>query len=333
MRRLFKGVVGGVVLGLAAAAGAVDSKDNAALRYWRAWSLISEAEDTTLSESYWGYESPEEFQTTPELVRFIEDQQDVIKLLREASSMPACDFGVDYEKGPHALMTHLGPMRKSVHLLTLDARLHANTGDTERAVDDLAAALRMCRHSSEGSLVIGSLVTAAMFEATRQTVNYMLDAELLDESAKQELLEVLATFNRDDPFGIRAGVEGERLAMVDWLGRHVVPEDSQGRLELAAMTDEVLGELSPEEREQVEMLKSIKDLSGELEMFDLYYKHVLGAWESKDGTKKIQTISEHAARGGYGHFAGLLAPALAKVHENWLKSVGTFADLRERLSS
>lgn len=333
MKRLMMSVAAGVVLGLGCAAGAVDSKDNAALRYWRAWSLITEGDDKVLGESPWGYESGEEFETTVELVRFIENKQDVIRLLREASAMPACDFGVDYEKGPHALMTHLGPMRKSIHLLTLDARLHANTGDLDRAVDDLEAALRLERHLSGGSMIIGSLVTAATFEATRRAVEYMLDEELLDEAGRKRLLEVLATFDDRDPFGIRAGVEAERGAMVAWFGEHVVAEDGQGRLELAEITEEVLGQMTPEERQRVETLKSIKDLSAELEMFDMYYAHILGVWESENASDRIRTIGEHAQKGGYGNFARLLAPAMGRVHENWVKSLETFAGLRERLSS
>lgn len=313
------------------AALAVDSKVNAALRYWRAWSLITERDDQTLSDSPWGYEA--DFETTPELVRFIEDKQQIIGLLREAAAMPGCDFGIDYHKGPHALMTHLRPVRTSVHLLTLDARLHANTGDTDTAVADLEAAFRLERHLAGGSMIIGGLVTMATFEATSRVVTHMTNEGMLDADGKKALGEVLATFDERDPFGIKAGVEMERQAMVAWFAQHVVDADGDGRRELVEMTDEVLGELDPQQRQLVEMFRTSKDLHAELEMFDKYYQHVLAVWEHDDADGRLATISDHASKGGYGFFAQLLAPALGKVHQNWVKSVQVFKDTTEALAN
>lgn len=313
------------------AAIAVDSRDNAALRYWRAWSLITEADDQRLGETAWGYEA--DFETTVELVQFIEEKQPVIELLREAAAMPACDFGIDYEKGPHTLMTHLRPVRTSVHLLTLDARLHANTGDVDTAVADLEAAFRMERHIADGSMIIGSLVSLATFEATNRVVGHLLEQNALDGEAKRALDAVLATYDQHDPFGIKAGVEMERVAMVEWFGKFVVAKDGPGRKELIEMTDEVLGELNPQERQMVEMFRGVEDLQAELDKFDLYYKHVLAIWEDEDAGEKLRTIAEHAAKGDYGFFAGLLAPALGKVHENWERSIRVFAEARERLAA
>ncbi|MCA9281931.1 MAG: hypothetical protein KDA30_07825 [Phycisphaerales bacterium] len=324
--------VAAAVLGVASGAMGVDSKVNAALRYWRAWSLITEADDTRLGETAWGYESAEEFVTTPELVRFIEDKQQAIGLLREAAAMPECDFGVDFDKGPYALLTHLRPMRTSVHLLTLDARLHANTGDTERAVDDLVAAYRMERHMADGSMLINSLVTAATFEATTQTVERLLDEGLLDAAGRARIDAALAAFDGEDPYGIKLSLATERDVMVAWMRTNVVDQGGEARRDLETMTAEELMELSPDERQMVEIFRNSKDIKGDLDKYSLFYDHALAVWGSDKAEERLATLTKAAGDGQYGFFAKLMAPAMERIHPQWVKSVDRLAGIRARLA-
>jgi len=181
-------------------------------------------------------------------------------------------------------------------------------------------------------MLINSLVTAATFEATTRTVDRLLDEGVLDVEERARIDEALAAFDEGDPYGIKQSLEMERDVMVGWMRKHVVDEEGDARRDLEEITAEELLELSPDERQMVEIFRNSKNIQGDLDKYSLFYDHALAMWDSDNAEEQLAALMKAVGDGQYGFFAKLMAPTMGRIHPQWVKSVERLAGIRARLS-
>jgi hypothetical protein len=162
MRPFIAAVVAAVVLTVAANAQQ-PTTTNAALRYWTAFAVLQDP--------------PADAATTDLLLRvmdggatwdegrlgtILDANADALDIMARASTLRACDWGVEYELGPQAPIPHLAKARVLGRLSVLSGMRLAARGQTSEAVDRWLASVRFAQHLAQGGTVI-SLLSAQSF--------------------------------------------------------------------------------------------------------------------------------------------------------------------------
>ena len=139
-------------------AQAPQQTSNAALRYWMAFALL---QDSSASAA-----------TTDLLVRVAEGSApwdegrlgpildanaEALEIMGRASNLRSCDWGVEYELGPHAPSPHLARARVLGRLAVLSGMRLAARGQTSDAVDRWLIAIRFSQHLAQGGTLISLL--------------------------------------------------------------------------------------------------------------------------------------------------------------------------------
>lgn len=321
----------GAVIGFLATttwAGAPQSDPNAALRYWRAFDMQNETVehlvDAARAESWADGWRPDE--------GFLQDlasQRVMIDTLIEASLMEGCDFGVDYDKGFEALLPHLGMMRHGAMLLVLEARVLAENGDLDSAVDRARAVYAMSEHVTADRTLISSLVSLALFRLADEFVIPLAEEDLLTQAHRTTLSEALMRFDEKDPFAIKSSIESERDICLSWLRGLVIERGFDGALDYMENLVSSPGEdLSGELRSHI---PDVKALDRQLAAYEEYYTLVLQVWDRPDAQDRIKDLEELYLEGKDGYIVGHLAVAAITVHKRYVEGGEHYREAMQRV--
>lgn len=297
---------------------AVDSKDNAALRYWRVFSWFDRNYDEAVGEIDWSHIGDPGFTAPPEAVKRLLGNGGLVSMTVFAASLPDCDFGVDYDLGPEALLPHLGSMRRLAQVMPLDARLKLDAGETDAAVQSLVAALRMARHVLSDKVAISSLVSISMVAQVEPVIAFTA-SKGLSKSQRESLFAAIDAFDADDPFAMGAAIRSEGEFMSDWLRRELVKTPpSEELLELLADSPEVL---------KIAATNDAATIDEQLRSFGRFYDRAAPAVAGQD-TAEIARLTAALEQGEYGALATALAPASDKLAEQSLKGAEILEQIR-----
>jgi len=152
---------------------AVAHSPNAALVYWRAFSVIPELtkdEEAVMAP----YAKPLPANATDVAAKW----GPALQLMYEATAIPDCWWGVDYAKeGTGAVLSYLANARKLSRGACFHARYLASKGDMAGASKDLESAVILARQVG-GENLISTLVEVAIEKiATDATASCMTDAK------------------------------------------------------------------------------------------------------------------------------------------------------------
>ncbi len=300
--------------------------DNAALGYWRAWSVLDldETKRNLLRDA--GSAADPDFVPSEELRALLADED--IEVILRATRRPHCDFGVDVDRGIDALLPHLAPMRDSARLLALDARVHLDDGDVDGAVERVAAGYRIAAHCASEPFLISSLVSLAVFATIDEVAAHVMTAQHLSEAQRAVLQDALGRFSADDPAGIKRGITSERDVFVSWVRDELTGPAAIERL------DALTGDLPESEACGAELRAMIERGEGievQIELLERYYDLVLEAWDRDDAQAAVRRLGELVEVGEMGHLAQLLAPALTRVRANDDRADALYRAAQERL--
>jgi len=302
----------------------VTADQNAALRYWRAFSLMDDDLVNLVAEASIALDAAT-FDASPELRKAVADAEGVIDQLLRGSALPACDFGVDRELGIHALLPHLQPMRQAAILLLTDARLRLERGDRAGGAERIAAAFRMAAHAAEGEFVISSLVGLAMWDVSRRVTERLLDAGALDAESRATIRRSLSAFPASDPFHAEDAIRGEAEISVAWL-RATVRETGGGD----ALRD-ALGEDAGMRMAGVVALDE-SELQSHIDLLSAAYTQLLAAWNAPDPEAALTQVNQEVAAGAFGELALVFLPSMTRYQRNVEKAEAQFAAFRDRLA-
>lgn len=200
-----------LVLGLASvlsSPGLAYPPDNAAVLYYRAFSLMEYPEEKEIHDAIWDYAKGRMDITDP-VVYYLDKHKHVIKMVLDAGTVTHCDWGLDYSEGIDMLFPKLAPARHAGFTVLAQARRDFQAGHVDRAFDLCFAVHRMGRHV-DNDCMISRLVGIALNALTNGVMRDFLGAAPLDEytltQLKSRILEITSYRNT-----LKAAVQKESM--------------------------------------------------------------------------------------------------------------------------
>ncbi len=268
--------------------------------------------------------------TREEAERALLDAQDTLDNLAWASTLPECDFGVQYQQGWTALLPHLGKLRNFARVLDADARRHLAFGDPDIATDRLATIYRMAKQTTGDHIIISSLVGAAMTNLAHTLTREMVEAGDLTETGRDQLIAALEGFSRDDPddpFAIRQSVVMEGVISLGWIAT-AFPEGRAGTM----LAEFGLIDASTD-RKLIRQLNAMSgpELAAEAERIPEFYSKSLEVWDSPDAADRLLELEAVLEIGGFGELTGAFASALSRSREQDILARARLEEMLELL--
>jgi hypothetical protein len=182
-------------LALSVAPARVPDRQNAALVYQRAFEAMAKPQSQTPEvQERWGRwlnhkaDQPLDFKDA-ELVKFMEQNQPALALLRRAAAMPDCYFEHNYgQPSINELLPEIEQMQAGSRLVMLDARCRVSRKDARGALEDVNNLFAMAAHARSAPLVISVLVAANLDAMATEA----LEETLASTQPKAEDLAALA---------------------------------------------------------------------------------------------------------------------------------------------
>jgi len=307
---------------------AMPADRNAALMYLRHFVLLSDETRGAARAYLTGLDDGAVPEAMPEdTAEILSDAADVIDAIERATRLPVCDFGVETELGPHAMMPHLGQMRDLARVLAADAHRLALADQPERAADRLAALHRLAEHLGGDRVAISSLVGMAIHALAAGETTRLLDHGLLTKDARARLITTLDAIDLRDPAGVRAAVAGEGAWVLDSIERLAERRDPE-RLNrvLSALLG---GDGDAAARDLIDARPAA--VLRAVEQAREHNRAVLEHWDAPDAQAKLEALDAMVASNAYGPIAkhfGLSAP---RIRASTDKIVDQLTTLRARL--
>jgi hypothetical protein len=158
MRRFIAAVVAAGVLTVTADAQPQQTTANAALRYWTAFAALQDPPaDPTTTDLLLRVADGNAAWDEGRLGAILDANVEALDIMARASTLRSCDWGVEYELGPHAPIPHLAKARVLGRLSVLSGMRLAARGQTSEAVDRWLASIRFSQHLAQGGTLISLL--------------------------------------------------------------------------------------------------------------------------------------------------------------------------------
>lgn len=325
---------------LTAPALAVDSKDNAALRYWQAWATLDQPALDALAEVTLDNLADPAFTLTDALTALVAPAEGsaaasstTIDLLIKAAALPEADFAIDHSMGPEALIPHLSPMRRSATLLLVDARRLFALHNADAAVDRLIAAYRTSHHAIGDATAISSLVSFVIFKSAQSVTDYALNAGLLTADHRAKLAEAIALFDTDNPFGLGDIVRIEREVMSGWMRTKLATE---GPRAFVSIMNRAMYPSDPSTLERLHALLDAQDptaaINAQIDLYESLMQSMEAAWGDAAKVADVEAKIARMCEADNAPVACILMPALSKLHDRSIEGASMITALRDQLA-
>jgi len=153
--------------------------DNAAVLYYKAFTLYESPEQTIDLWDYW----KGNIESNKKIEEFLKKNRRIIDMVLDASRIDHCDWGLDYSQGTEVLLPPHHKARDIFALLAAEARTQADTGDYKKALGRCISIYRMARHLNERPIIsylVGIAINAANNKCVTQFLSEMpQEAEIL----------------------------------------------------------------------------------------------------------------------------------------------------------
>ncbi|MFN8816221.1 MAG: hypothetical protein ACK5ZV_05760, partial [bacterium] len=215
--------VGQGAAGPAAGAGAktqvpaVKMPDNAAVVYFRYWSLVTREQWAKVADLATELTVPDAAGREA-LRQLIEELGSVPAGLARTTQIPRAEWNVEFDQGIGAIIPEMGVLRSTARLFVAQARLSLADGRADEAAQHVARIFPLARHTSDGSmLLISSLVSAAINSLGCASVEALLRDGRITEAGRAVLLEAMQShMGGADPFKMAAAIQAERWLIAQW---------------------------------------------------------------------------------------------------------------------
>lgn len=307
---------------------------NAALLYGRALRMMNAddlrqvREAQTKSKAADGGDGQGQSAVSAERVdEILENNGGTIRMVIEASKLERCDWGVQYSKGPLALLDHVGPMRMVTHVLDAKAERLAAAGDLAGAAEHIGAIFNIAEHTTQDRIMISSLVSIAMSKVASNRVNLLLDAGLVDRAAARTILDSIARLEGVRDFRMTEALRVESWMISQWMRRAYVGPEA-GKLLVEGIDWMVEG--SEDTLKGLSLLDE-RALAPHFDGIDRAYSALIDAWGAEDGKEHIREVHDAVIRGEYGLIAQVFVPDFSKSRASVTEANEMLAALVKRL--
>jgi hypothetical protein len=145
---------------------------------------------------------------------YFEKAESIAPLIRDLRGTPHFDAELDFSQGFMLLLPHLSSMREVCRISSHLARRATATGDQNAAVEWLGTLNEISSHAGQDGTAIGSLVGAAMYMKSDQTMELAIANGLIDAESAATILESMSMLREEaDPFHFGNSIAGERLLL------------------------------------------------------------------------------------------------------------------------
>jgi hypothetical protein len=163
---------------------------NAALRYWMAFAMLKDppADEATaaLLDRVAAGTSPWD---EAKLGKFLSDNHEAIGIMLRASTLPSCDWGLEYEMGPNTPIAHLAKARVLGRLSGAAAARALAGGQAAQAADIWLAGVRFSQHVARDGTLISLLSARLWLSPALKSLTRI--APQLDATSRKEIDSVV----------------------------------------------------------------------------------------------------------------------------------------------
>ena len=282
--------------------------DNAADLYMDAFGLLMESSDEDKQRlplagraSLPGRSEPLPDANQVVIRQYLSDNQETLAALYEAASFEHARYPIDLTQGMDASMAWLSDVRKCTFLLKLEALMHLEHGDPDRAIESVRAGLALAK-SMKAPMLIHYLVRVSVISLHLDTVERILCRGPLADEPLQAMIHTLDALSTSA--SMKDALVGERCMglstfdmSLDELAKQVSPNSRMPILLLAPAR--VLGVLK---RDQLAYLDIMQDIFNALDI------------PMQNRYQAVRAIAQDVEQGQRGGFMSrMIAPALGRV--------------------
>jgi len=170
--------------------------DNAALLYYQAC-LLYEKPDDTMDKMLSDFRDGK-IKANEVIEQHIKKNRKVIDFIVKAANIPNCDWGYDYSQGFELVMPNLARLRRITYLIQTEAKLLAEKGDYQTALDRCLSMHKMAINASD-KIIIGYLVAIAISARANATIQDILKDMPEDSQVLNRLKERLTNIENKFP--------------------------------------------------------------------------------------------------------------------------------------
>jgi hypothetical protein len=177
-----------------AQAPSIPSSDNAALRYWMAMAELRDVPtDATRSARLDAIVEGRAGWDETNLGPLVEANEPALRTLRRGVTLASCDWGLDWDLGPHTPVAHLPKARVLGRLAALAALRAHSRGDAALAVELWRTGVIFSTHVARDGSLVSVLTARAILAAQLRTARYAVQTASLAASDAERLRASLST--------------------------------------------------------------------------------------------------------------------------------------------
>jgi hypothetical protein len=247
---------------------------------------------------------------SPELRAALAKVRPYLDLVRTAAGAPTADFGLDRSRGFALTLPHLRDLRQAARILNTDARVRLADGDSDGAVESIAALAGLGRHVRGDQVVVSSLVSGAILSLQDAAIDRLLSDGAIAPEQVERLAASLEPLRTNDAIGaIDALREEGRMA------REQIEAIGDDGVDLGGLFD-TLGMPRPE---GIDLALDGAAARTSLDQLDGVFARAITAIADPDRAAARAALAELEAsvrRGDEGVLAALLAPSFSQIAES-----------------
>jgi hypothetical protein len=220
---------------------------NAALRYWMAFALMKDPPDgrSGVTAAYLDrVAAGEAAWDNVQLGPILDDNREALEIMRRATQLTSCDWGLEYDLGPSTPIAHLAKARVLGRLNAVSGAEFAARGDWSTAVDVWLAGVRFSQHVASGGTLISLLSARLSLSPSLKSLVRAASQTAVDAARRQQIAAVVGAIPEAGfDFADAMRREADALAVAKRLHPNLnAPMPSQ------AAVDRVANELRAERR-------------------------------------------------------------------------------------
>jgi len=170
----------------------VPGTQNAALRYWTAFALLQDSPgDDDAAELLAAVAEGRAAWDEERLGPVLDANAEAIGVMRRASTLSDCDWGLEYDRGPAMAVTYLARARVLGRLNTLDGARAMARGDAAGAVDRWLAGIRFSQHVPMGGSLLATLTAGRLLMSSLDALTAAVEGGRLDRAMRDRVERAL----------------------------------------------------------------------------------------------------------------------------------------------
>ncbi len=205
-RKITKAIFAILVLLISSPSLSAYPPDNAAVLYYKAFTLYEPEQQIDLWDYWKG-----NIKSNEKIEEFLKKNRRVIDIVLDATRTDHCDWGLDYSQGTEVLLPPHHKARDIFALLAAEARMQADRGNYKKALGRCISIYRMARHLNERPIVCYLVGTAINATTHKYLITQFLSEMPQDTEILTWLRDELTELDKQ-PFSIEPVLRWKREA-------------------------------------------------------------------------------------------------------------------------